>query len=92
MMRKTITRTLIRTTVNAYRIEKDSNGKPKVTNVEPLTVWGKVTEKEAKKALAEMHGKEANVMVANIESVEETYQISIDAFVANATKVETENN
>lgn len=87
MMRQTITRTLTRTTISAFAVSM-VNGKPETQEVEPVTVWGKVTDKEALKAVKEKHA--GNVFVGEINSVDEVYEIAIDVFVANATKVENE--
>lgn len=85
MMRKTITRTLTRCTIGAYRMTK-IDGKPSVEELEPITAWGKVSEKEAEKIVAEKYGKAC--MIDFIEHDEETYQIDVEKFVENAVKIE----
>ena len=87
MMRKTITRKLLRSTVNAFIVKK-VDGVPVVENLEPVSAWGKLTDDEAKKLLAGIHGKDATIMINTVDTVEETYQIEIDKFVENAVKVE----
>lgn len=85
MMRKTICRTLTRATITAYRIAK-VDGKPTVEQLEPITAWGDVTEKEAEKLVVQTYGK--GTILNAVELVKETYQIDVDKFVANAMKVE----
>lgn len=87
MMRKTITRTLQRSTVTAYRMTK-VDGKPTIETLEPVSAWGKLNENDAKKLLAETYGKDCAAMIDEINVVDETYQIDIETFVANAVKVE----
>lgn len=87
MMRKTIVRTMATSTINAFKLTVE-NGQPKVENLEPLTVMGKATEKEALKALKEKYGKNAPVSIASIDVQEDTYEISVDDFVKYAKKIE----
>lgn len=86
MMRKHITRTLTRTTVTAYAV-KMVDGKPEVEALEPVTVWGVPTEKEAIKAVKDAHVDKNGVTVGDIKSSEETYRVTIDDFVTIAEKV-----
>lgn len=86
MMRKTITRTMCTSTITAYKVTV-VNGEPKVETVEPLTIAGKAKEKDALKALRDVHGKDANLTVGKIEVSEDIYEISVDDFVKYATKV-----
>lgn len=85
MMRKTISRTLTRATISAYRLAK-VDGVPIVETLEPITAWGNVTEKEAEKLVSQTYGK--GCMIDSIEHVNEMYVIDIDKFVENAVKVE----
>lgn len=85
MMRQTITRTLTRSTISVFTVEM-VDGKPEAIALDPVTVWGKPTDKEALKAAKEAY--EGNVFVGEINSIEECYEISIDAFVAHAEKIE----
>lgn len=86
MMRKTIVRTMATSTINAFKLSI-KGGKPEIENLEPLTVMGKATDKEALKALKDKYGKDAPVQVASIDVQEDTYEISVDDFVKYATKV-----
>ena len=86
MMRKTIVRTMSTSTINAFMLNM-VDGKPVVENLEPLTVMGKATEKDALKALKEKYGKNASVTVGLIEVQEDTYEISVEDFLKHAHKV-----
>lgn len=87
MMRKTIVRTMATSTINAFKLTV-KDGKPEIENLEPLTVMGKATEKEALKALKDKYGKNEPVQVANIDIQEDTYEISVDDFVKYAKKIQ----
>lgn len=91
MMRKTITRTLTRATVNGYTVKMEGNI-PNVTPLDPVTAWGNLTDKEAEKVLVEKYGKEMKPIVGEITYADETYQIDIETFVANAKLVGAETN
>lgn len=91
MMRKHITRTLTRTTVDAYTV-KMVDGKPEVEALEPVTVWGVPTEKEALKAVKDAHGNINGIAVGEIKSTEETYRVTIDDFVAIAELMGEQTN
>lgn len=91
MMRKHITRTLTRSTVTAYAV-KMIDGKPEVETLEPVTVWGTPTDKEALKAVKEAHGDISGITVGEIKSTEETYRVTISDFVAIAERVEAQSD
>lgn len=86
MMRKKITRTMFTSKINAYTLEIE-DGQPKVRNLEPITVMGKATQKEALKALKDLYGKECSITIASIDVSEDVYEISVDDFLKYATKV-----
>ena len=86
MMRKTITRTLTRATINVYKVST-VNGAPVVETLEPVTAWGNVTENEALKAVHAKYGKTGGITVGEITFADEVYKIDIDTFVANAELV-----
>lgn len=87
-MRNTITRKLVETTINGYTIEME-NGKPAVKDLEPVVVFGNVTtERQAKRALVEKHGKDVNILVGEIKSEEVQYEISVEDFIKNATRID----
>ena len=89
MMRKTIVRTMSTSTINAFALSM-VDGKPVVENLEPLTVMGRATEKDALKALKEKYGKNASITIGSIEVQEDTYEISVEDFLKHAHKVEKE--
>lgn len=86
MIRKHITRTLTRATIKAFTV-KMADGLPVVEALEPVSAWGELTEKEAKKAVKDAHGI-ADATIGEIEYVKETYKIEIDKFVENAEMVD----
>lgn len=86
-MRKVIQRTMITSTVNAFKLEV-VDGQPKTEQLEPLTVTGKVTEKVALKLLKNKYGKATAITVSSIEEKEDVYEISVEDFMKYAHKVE----
>ncbi|MBO5715007.1 MAG: hypothetical protein J6S23_01275 [Clostridia bacterium] len=87
-MRNTITRKIVETTINGYTIEME-NGKPTVVNLEPVVVFGNVTsERQAKRALVDVYGKETPVFIGEIKSEEVQYEISVEKFIENATRID----
>lgn len=86
-MRKTITRTLIRTTAPVFRVSM-VNGAPVTEQLESVTLWGKVNTADVNKAVRKAYGD--GCITGNIEQVEETYRIGIAEFVAAAVKVEND--
>ena len=91
MMRKTIRRKLTKSTIYGYKLVME-NGEPKVEKVEAVTCWGNVTAADGKKLFAEKYGKDANVMVAQIEQETVCFEISVEDFIAAAHVVENEDN
>lgn len=86
MMRKNITRTLTRATVRAFTV-KMVEGLPVVEALEPVSGWGNLTDKEAKKLVKDAHGI-ADATIGEIEYAQETYKIDIDKFVEHAEMVD----
>lgn len=91
MMRKHITRTLTRSTVECFAV-KMVDGKPEVETLAPVTVWGVPSDKEALKAVKEAYPEAKGVTVGNVKSVDETYRVSIDDFVTIAELVADQTN
>lgn len=87
MIRKTITRTMATSTVNAFTL-KVVEGKPVVENLDPVTVAGKLTEVSALKVMKEKHGKDTPVTIASIQVEESLYEITVEDFMKYAKKVE----
>lgn len=86
-MRKTITRTMATSTINAFQLTMEGTT-PKVVALEPIIVLGKATEKEALKAIKDKYGKHCSATIGSIEVHEDTYKISVEDFLKYATKVE----
>lgn len=86
MMRKTICRTMSTSTINAFKLEV-VDGKPEAKALDPITIMGKAKEKDALKALKEVHGDKQGITIGSIEVSEDTYEISVDDFLKYATKV-----
>ena len=79
----------------AYKIPEMIEGKPETKTLEPISVIGKCTEKEALKVLKENYGKDKAITVCSIEVDEATYEITVEDFLAHAKKIEkteTEEN
>ena len=92
-MRATITRSVVVSTVNGYTIEIQE-GKPTVKELEPVTVYGKLTKDKATKELKRVYGKDQAVSVSTVTEEEKQYEISVADFVKYAKVVEpaeTEN-
>lgn len=87
MMRKHITRTLVRSDIHAYGVGV-KDGKPELVALPVVTGWGKLTEDEARKLVKTQLGNDSAVTITEIVHSEETYKIDIDTFVKNAVKVE----
>lgn len=87
MMRKTIVRTMATSTITAFALHT-KDGAPVVENLEPITVMGKASEKEALKSLKEVYGKDVSISIGKIEVTEDTYEISVDEFLKHAKKVD----
>lgn len=84
-MRTEFTRTLATSTIKPCTITV-KDGKPEITELEAVTVAGKVSEKEALKAVQKKYGKSSNIAIASIEVVEDLYSISLEDFMKYATK------
>ncbi len=89
MMRATIARKLIETTIEAHSI-KVVDGEPKLVELPPLTLYGNFNRKEALRELKRVHGKAEAITISKITSVTKQYEISVDEFVKYAKVVEAE--
>lgn len=87
MMRKTITRTMATSTINAFSLTI-VDGKPEVKNLDPITIAGKATEKDALKAFREIYGKDSPITIADIKIDEAIYEISVDDFMKYAKRID----
>ena len=88
-MRATIERSIIHTTVSACKVAFE-NGAPVATPLDPITVYGNVTEEQATKIVKKQYG--ANAVFAGMESTEKHYEISVEDFVKSATEVERKSD
>ena len=89
MVRKTITRTLVTTTIRAVALNV-VDGSPVVENLEPVTVVGKPNTNEAIKAVREVYGKEKNVSIMGMDSESAVYEISVSDFLKLAKRTENQ--
>lgn len=87
MMRKNITRRLTETKIHAVEIVMDGDN-VNAKALEPIVVYGNISELEAKRELARVHGSTATIVLKKIESEEKNYQISVEDFVKNAKVVD----
>lgn len=87
MIRPNITRTLATSTIHACKLVMNEET-PTVITLDPLTVGGKVSEREALKALKDVYGKDSALTVTKITVEENLYSISVEDFLKYATKVE----
>ena len=87
-MRNEIRHKIITTTIIGYRIIDDLN-EPKIENLEPISVFGKLRESECL-SLLKRHYNSKNARIARIETTSKTYVMDIEEFVSLA-KIEPEN-
>lgn len=87
MMRNTITRTMSTSVIHGCMLVMNE-GKSEVKTLDPVTIGGKATVKDAEKALKKIHGKDAPITVTNIEVNEDVYEISVEDFMKYAKKVD----
>lgn len=87
-MRSTITRTLVQTKIHGAKIEF-VDGNPVATPIEPIIVYGNVSQGDAKRMLAKEYGKNDSLVVAKIESEEKHFEISVEDFVKHAKIVDS---
>lgn len=86
-MAKTFTRTITSSIINACEIGT-SNGEVVMKDLEPIVVENeKVSESKAMRLVKEMHGKEGKYFIKDIATYDELYSITMDDFLAHATKV-----
>lgn len=85
MTKQTITRSMIRTTIRGCVLTY-ANGVPNVETLDPVVVYGKVSNKDAKKILAAYAGVE-NVMVGEVNSEHVVMEITLADFLEHAYEV-----
>ncbi len=86
-MRKTIARTIKSSTVYGYKITVVENEEPKITELDPVTVIGVVTQKEGMRLLKSANPDAELVTVSKVDVTEDTYKISLDDFIKYGRKV-----
>lgn len=89
-MRANITRTLTETTIKACKIGFEK-GNPVAIDLDPIKVYGEVDEAKAVKMVKKVHGKEAAVHIREIITEDVVYEISLDDFIAHATRKPVQN-
>ena len=87
MVRKTIQRKLTTTTISGFRTEL-VGGEPRVEPIPPVTVAGRLADKEVLRALRAVHGRDNSLTVGSVSYEEGRYEISIEDFLKYATKIE----
>lgn len=88
-MKQTISRTITTTTILHAIAHMDDGGKPTVTEVEPITVSGNVKGKDVEKTLkSHYYGEHDTFIIMGTHTNKETYEMDLDQFIQNATKIE----
>lgn len=85
-MRTTIQRKMVETKIHGCVVVSE-NGAPTINPLDPITVYGVVNERAATRELKNVYGKEKVIMVSKIESEEVQYEISVEDFIKNATRI-----
>lgn len=88
MGRNTITRTITSTTIRSAVVVVE-NGKVVTKENPSVTVNGTVENDKALKVVQSKYGKDNQYVILGVEPQEATYEISVEDFIAHATKVET---
>lgn len=91
-MKATLKRTLTESTINAYSVTIQENGKPAVSEIEPVTVYGKISEAQALKEMKKIYPDRKSLAISKITENEVQYEISVDEFVKHAKRIEKEND
>lgn len=91
MMRNTITRTITSSVIKGFKLTM-KEGTPSVEELDPVSVSGRVNEKQALKQLEKAYGKSSPITVASITEENDVYEISVEDFMKYATKVDKESN
>lgn len=86
MMRKTITRSLVTSTIKAFTVDF-TDGNPVAKALDPVTIVGKAKEKDAIKAVRNAYNITA-FTIGEIVYSESVYEISVEDFMKYATKID----
>ena len=83
-----ITRTIITSVIFAVQFKK-VDGKIVKESCEPIVCFNDiVNEKRALKMMKKVHGKQANIIIENIEHRKQLYGIPFDTFMEHARLIE----
>lgn len=83
--RKTIQRKIVTTHVTGLLISY-KDGSPVAEELPPVTVVGRLNDKEALTALYREYGRDSTITVGKIEVHEDMYEMAITDFLQYATK------
>jgi hypothetical protein len=86
-MRKTITRTIVSTTIMSATV-RVVNGKVTSSDNAPLTINGVIDDDKALKEVQKAYGKINQYVILGRLETNDIYEISVDDFMKYATKVE----
>ena len=86
-MRNTITRTITTATIRTATITME-NGQIKAIEHTPITTHGNIDNDSALKLARKKYGKTANIVVLEVVSSDDEYEISVEDFIKHATKIE----
>ena len=88
-MRTTITRTI---TVNKIHVAEITfkDGQLVAVELSTLEAYGNITQEQANKIARKKYGKNSNIAVAKIETIDQLYAITIDDFIKYAKPVDTD--
>lgn len=86
-MRNTITRTITTATIRTATIATE-NGEIKAIEHTPITAHGNIDSETALKLARKKYGKTANIVVLEVSTSDDEYEISVDDFIKYATKIE----
>ena len=84
----TIKRKICVTTIHSYAIENGRDS-PTVKGLDPITVYGKVSEKEARKIVREKYSEESKIHLAQIDTNEMHLEITIEDFIRYAKPIQS---
>lgn len=87
-MRDKITRKIAETEIRGFSVVMGEDNVPVVKPLAPVTVYGTVTEAQAMRELKKAYPDEKGVTLGKTETKEIQYEISVEDFVKNATKIE----
>lgn len=87
-MVETIKRKLVENRIHSYSIENGRDS-PELKGLEPIVVYGKISEKEALKIVQEKYPAEKTIHLAKIETNELHLEIKIEDFIRYAKPIQS---